>query len=260
MSQLAESVWRVCAWKSRKGACVAPLSMLIGCFCVSCNIHSHHFLQNYQSTQLVFRMDRTVHHQVDGCLDPVLVHEPVLSAIWWFASTTHEPSSCLAATRTPRQVQQLETLQHSFDDQLLCLLSIQIAKGRGHIQTLIWHHSQDEGGSGSSSHLVGVWLHWTPSIMGRSAICPSRNKHLFWMQMSPPCVKFFLESHLSWTGWLLDDSSQCSSPPYDCEVNDEPCTLPSLYHPNRTGFLWQMPAFPKGDSNMNKYYVKIYLT
>lgn len=191
------------SWKSRKEACVAPLSMVIGCFCVSCNIHSHHFLQNYQSTQLALRMDRTVHGQVDGSLDPVLVHEPVLSAIWWFASTTHEPSSCLAATRTPRQVQQLETLQHSFDDQPLCLLSIQIANGRGHIQTLIWHHSQDEGGRGSSSHLVGVWLHWTPSIMGRSAICPSRNRHLYWMQISPPCVKFFLEIHLSWTGVVI---------------------------------------------------------
>ena len=70
------------SWKSRKEACVASLSMVIGCFCVSCNMPSHHFLQNYQSTQLALRMDRTVHGQVDGSLDPVLVHEPVLSAIW----------------------------------------------------------------------------------------------------------------------------------------------------------------------------------
>lgn len=56
----------------------------------------------------------------------------------------------------PGKFSKLETLQHSFDDQPLCLLSIQIANGRGHIQTLIWPHSQDEGGRGPSSHLVGV--------------------------------------------------------------------------------------------------------
>lgn len=157
-------------------------------------------------------MDRTVHGQVGGgSLVPVVVHEPVLSAFGDLLQLLVSQVAVWQPQGLPGKFSKLETLQHSFDDQPLCLLSIQIANGRGHIQTLIWHHSQDEGGRGLPSHLVGVWLHWTPSIKGRSAICPSRNRHLFWMQISPPCVKFFLEMHLSWTGGviagLLDDSS-----------------------------------------------------
>ena len=75
------------------------------------------------------------------------------------------------------------------------------AHSRGPIQALIQHHSQHWWAEGTSQ--PPSWLHMTFSILGRKAICPYRNRYIFWMQICLPCPRFFHQVTLDWQKWHI---------------------------------------------------------
>lgn len=171
----------------------------MGFFCVSQNTHSCLFLQNYQSTQFALRVDRIVHLQLDRRLEPGVVHEPVFSIIWCLLQLFMSQVAVWQPQGLPGKFSNLKPCNTTW--MINCCACWVSKLPMAEVTSKHWYGTipRMKMGRGSSSHPVGVWLPWTPSIRGRTAICPYRSRHPLWMQISLPSVKFFLQTHLIWT-------------------------------------------------------------
>lgn len=249
-------------------------SMVIGCFCVSCNIHSCPFLQNYQSTQFVLRVNRVVHCQVNRRLEPGVVHEPVFSTIWCLLQLF---MSQVAAWQPPGLPSKFSNLKPCSTPSMINCCACWVSKlPMAEVTSKHWYGTTPRMKMGrvSSSHPVWVWLHWTPSIMRRTAICPYRSRHSLWMQISLPSVKFFLRNHLGWTegvtvcNWMTSYRVHLYPTIVESysalEVGNELCTLAfsgpgCVISPKETWLSMTASCSPEWRSEHEQTCVRIYL-
>lgn len=123
-------------------------------------------------------MARTAHSQVDGRPDPGMVHEPILSTVWCLL---HGLMSQVAVWQPQELPGKFSNLKAWKSPSMINCCACWVSKlPTAEVTSKHWYGAipRLKVGRDSSSLLVRVWLHWTPSIMGRTAICPYRRRHL----------------------------------------------------------------------------------